>query len=106
MGVEILRIKNDAWKKIKYIYIYIQKTHAWFKNPKLYTVNLEWENNILLSWNQECAQLRPGKKFDLTVKESFKTTKRELIPDPMNQSELTMRNAIQHSRLRLTKIRC
>lgn len=63
-------------------------------------------NNILLSWMQECAQLRPEKKFDLTVKESFKTTKRELIPDPMNQSELAMRNAIQHSRLRVTKIRC
>ena len=44
-----------------YIYIYIQKTHAWFKNPKLYTVNLEWGNNILLSWMQECAQLRPEK---------------------------------------------
>ena len=32
-------------------------------NPKLYMVNLEWENNILLSWNQECAQLRPGKNL-------------------------------------------
>lgn len=103
MGVENLRIKNDAWKKNE-IYIYIQKTHAWFKNPKLYTVNLEWE---IIFFCHGCKNVHNYVlKFDLTVKESFKTTKRELIPDPMNQSELAMRNAIQHSRLRVTKIRC
>lgn len=105
MGVENLRIKNDAWKKMKYIYIYIQKTHAWFKNPKLYTVNLEWE---IIFFCHGCKNVHNYvlKKFDFTVEESFKTTKRELKPDPMNQSELAMRNAIQHSRLRVTKIRC
>ena len=39
------KLENQEWRLEKKwnIYIYIQKTHAWFKNPKLYTVNLEWE---------------------------------------------------------------